>query len=505
MHRRKNQLVACVLLGAMLASPSRGWAQVSFEIGDDIGSDSVVQVGDGPTEDTGIEPLEVINDTQLDTVNVEDIDPREETQSIPLPQKFAYYEIVTDESGDLPPVQPMEASYIQPPQVPTSAEWSPSNLAPSLPSQEPDIDTSLLIEPSPASTPLPHTESVTGEPVVTGPVDKNGNLWLEYCDQGCDCGSAGSHCHESRLLGGDCEPCIDLCSGCRGFRTRLFGEFLYVRPRNAEVAYAVPINGADLQVGPIGLVDPEFEPAFRVGFELPFDDLVNVGGTFTHYESSTSDQISTGGQDIVRSLLIHPSTRDAQSDGTEASALYDINYQLADLVVRQSLLCDGSFHSSWFLGGRYARLEQELQSTSGVGGIDTVRSDIDFEGGGLRIGLDASNFGPRKIMFFYAGGSAGFVAGRFRANYQQTRPFDPVLVDTSWDAGRVITTLDFQAGVGFASRDGRIRVSGGYVVSAWLNAVKANEFVSAVQSNRFQGMDDNLTFDGLVARVELRF
>ena len=53
--------------------------------------------------------------------------------------------------------------------------------------------------------------------------------------------------------------------------------------------------------------------------------------------------------------------------------------------------------------------------------------------------------------------------------------------------------------------DGRLRVSGGYMVSAWLNGVATDRWIDAVHANDFTEMSDVITFDGLTAKAELRF
>ena len=74
------------------------------------------------------------------------------------------------------------------------------------------------------------------------------------CDENCHAGNClDCDGERGRLLSG---RACQILSG-----TRVFGEFLYLRPRNAEVAYAVPMDGAVLsptgavQVGPTALVD----------------------------------------------------------------------------------------------------------------------------------------------------------------------------------------------------------------------------------------------------------
>ena len=107
-------------------------------------------------------------------------------------------------------------------------------------------------------------------------------------------------------------------------------------------------------------------------------------------------------------------------------------------------------------------------------------------------------------LYLYSRGDATFLAGKSRARYSQSDVFSGTLVDTSWDAGRIVTQLDFELGFGWS--DGKaIRVSAGYLINSWLNAVRTDEFIQSVQANQFGGLGDGLTFDGLVVQGELRF
>jgi hypothetical protein len=51
----------------------------------------------------------------------------------------------------------------------------------------------------------------------------------------------------------------------------------------------------------------------------------------------------------------------------------------------------------------------------------------------------------------------------------------------------------------------RFRATVGYCYSVWTNMVKTDDWIHGVQQNMFQNMDDPITFDGLVLRVEGRF
>ena len=80
-----------------------------------------------------------------------------------------------------------------------------------------------------------------------------------------------------------------------------------------------------------------------------------------------------------------------------------------------------------------------------------------------------------------------------------------VLVSTSQNDDRIVPILDIELGLGWTSATERWRLSAGYLFSAWYNVVGAPEFIQAVHAARFDDVSDSLTFNGLVARAELRF
>ena len=105
----------------------------------------------------------------------------------------------------------------------------------------------------------------------------------------------------------------------------------------------------------------------------------------------------------------------------------------------------------------------------------------------------------------YGKAIASFVAGDFRTAYTQMDATDTIVADTTWQAGRVVSITDIELGAGWVSCNGRLRLTGGYTISKWFNTVMVDEYISAVQNNDYVGLGDEMTFDGLVARVEARF
>jgi hypothetical protein len=311
-----------------------------------------------------------------------------------------------------------------------------------------------------------------------------------------------------------CEEPRSCCArACCASTWRFFAELQYLRPRDAEVPYAVAVDGAiippggvaPVQVGGIGMVDPDAEPGVRAGFALALDDCAELVAAFTHFESSTSHRISVPPGDVIRSLVFHPATASAAADFLDAGAAYGVDFQLADLDYRRTFSC-GAYHTmSYTAGVRYAHIEQDFGAVFTDFGTETIDTSIAFDGGGIRVGWEGERYAPCFGLMAYGRAAASFVAGEFSAHYFQGEAFDPEVVNTNWKVGRIVTMLELELGVGWVSPCNRYRFTTGYLVNSWMNAVKTADWIGAVQINDFSGLGDTMTFDGLVARAEVRY
>ncbi len=281
-----------------------------------------------------------------------------------------------------------------------------------------------------------------------------------------------------------CEPtCCGTCDGyccgesCGCPKWQFFGEFLYMRPRNSEVDFGA------LHDAQTSTIDFDYKPAFRAGCSRAVSDCSSVGISYTYLYTDTSDAISI--QDIT------------------IDATHSIDVDLVDIDYRRVFSCSELHTLTYLVGARYGSLGQKFSSQSAIPGGHTFLTDIDFEGGGIRVGLEGERYASNCGLMVYGRGAASFVAGEFRAHYE--RGIFPDMESVDWKAGRIVTMLDLEVGVGWTSSNGLLRVTGGYMVSGWFNTVKTDKFIEAVESNNFVGLGDTLTFDGLTARAELRF
>jgi len=307
-----------------------------------------------------------------------------------------------------------------------------------------------------------------------------------------------------------------------GVGWQVIGEYLYLRPSNAEVTYAQVINPAlgndTIPTGRTGVSTPFYDPGFRVSAAGALGDCAAIGVSYTYFETTVNSRLEntenpTGDPTFqVNSLVFFPDpTITIATPGDFATARETLRFHLADVDYKAALVSGPRYCANMLIGARYASLSQYFDSTVNVttGGSDLMYSNVRFDGGGLRFGLEGERQSPASGFLVYSKGTASFVAGTARADYSQFNTDVTNVVDAAWKSNRVVTMLDFEVGAGWASEDGTIRVTGGWMVSGWYNTVKVARLIRAVQESNPTLLDspteNMLAFDGLVFRVEWRF
>ena len=181
------------------------------------------------------------------------------------------------------------------------------------------------------------------------------------------CGDACTACGDACTACGDGDPCLPPWV----HRTGIYGGFLYLRARDADVSYAAVTNGPivgppapPIIVSPLGIVDPDYEAGFFGGLTLATNDRTSLDVRYTMLESSTIDRIRADVPTVVRSLVVHPSSVDGATDFLDARATLDIEYDTIDLDFRRLVSC-GRLHAiNVILGARYTNLNSSLSPSS---------------------------------------------------------------------------------------------------------------------------------------------
>ena len=139
----------------------------------------------------------------------------------------------------------------------------------------------------------------------------------------------------------------------------------------------------------------------------------------------------------------------------------------------------------------------------GPGGIIVTQTDVDFDGGGPKLGLDGGRAIGKRGFSMYARAGVSPLAGEFHSNYTLTNQSTATtLAAAHWNDDRIVTLLDYEVGLAWTGPRRRWRFATGYTQAFWYNAVTTSEFIEAVQDSDFTGVGHTITFDGLTARVE---
>jgi len=316
-----------------------------------------------------------------------------------------------------------------------------------------------------------------------------------------------------------CEACLPPWWAHRG---SVFGEFLYLHATDADVAHAQQQNGiggaGTVPFGRIGTVDPDYQPGVRAGFTKAFSNCSSLTASYTFYECRAFDilvpPVIPGPGGAVGSLVHHPGAAITASTGP-VNSTFDIDFQLAEIEFRSLWKASSRYAINWSRGFRYGHLEQDFSQTGIFGGgaagpIDT-RTNVDFDGAGLKFGVDGEHrLGCRGFSIF---GKVGVspMSGTVQADYAMidtsgSGPGVPLtLANAVWKDDRFITLLDYEAGVSWTGPCRKWRISSGYTASHWFNAVTTAEFINAVQANSYDTADGTISFSGLTARIERRW
>ncbi len=315
------------------------------------------------------------------------------------------------------------------------------------------------------------------------------------------------------MFQGQCAP---PCAPPRTLRFGVFAEYLYWRAGDSTTTdFAVPINGGIvppdepvIPVGPIATLNPDFDHGYRAGLWWQRTCETQIGASYTHFDTETQNSVAIDPADnvVLLALVVHPATVAADFFYTDAAAQYDVEYKTFDIDYRHVFCSDCVYRVNYIVGVRYLEYEDNFRATfTSPTRIETVTARNDFDGFGLRGGIEGEWGGQQGGLFGYGKFIGGAVAGELSSTFVQESNFDGVVVTTSRVDDRIIPTIEVEVGVGWRSRNQRWRLSGGYNITALVDIASANSLIHSIQTARYRDNEDTFTLDGLVARLEFAF
>jgi hypothetical protein len=281
------------------------------------------------------------------------------------------------------------------------------------------------------------------------------------------------------------------------------GDYLYVKPRRRLQDYVIvdPFNDGRV-AGTIESVDWGWRSAFRIGggVQLAYGLEVAFYYTYLHDASQAAAFAPDGG--TLFATLTHPGTVDQV---TSAFAATSFNYNLFDLEVSKTFRLADCFGVRVFGGSRSARIDQNLNALydGNTANKDFVASQVRFNGGGARLGLEGI-WHPGDGWGLYARGAASLVLGDFKSHLSEVNNAGTtVLVDITERFDKVLPVLELGFGVSYQYRGWR--VTAGYEYTNWFGLADLPDFVDDFHQGKFVHRVSDISIDGLVVRVEYRY
>ena len=274
---------------------------------------------------------------------------------------------------------------------------------------------------------------------------------------------------------------------------------------------AIPPNGAMDFQGHLQKVKPLWRPAFRLGFggNMSYDEWdLFLNWTWFSSEARKSSHGS------LLTLWGHPDIDAPGSTATfahYAKGKWDLLYNVLDLEMGRSFWVGKHFSLRPFMGVRGAWIDQHFKihysyatapSTSGH-----LRMKSDFEGGGVRAGVDA-RFALFNGWSFYGIASASMLYGFFDCDFRES--WQNKRIAKTGDGFRQATSaMQMAFGVRWDTYVHRDRyhfgLYAGWEQNIWYGINKMNHYFGQLQEGNLQQLNNDLCLQGGTFGVRFDF
>ena len=293
------------------------------------------------------------------------------------------------------------------------------------------------------------------------------------------------------------------------YRTSVFTDYLFLAPRNVDVPFATHVDGPVENAAELDsptVISPGHENGIRFGVGHTFRDCLRLSATGWLYSSNVTKSLTLpANTGWIRSEVTHPTTASIATDSLSASAREEIEFQMGELELEWLAHRRPSTAVTLNAGVRYAEVDQNWQGEYLIDGQTDVDSSVSYSGVGPRLGLKMARM-IRHGITVHGEGFATVLFGELDADYRQQNATAGVQFATDIDGDfRVVPQLEAELGLGWQNCDGTVIVRAGYYAGFWLNTTRIPSWIRSVHDGQPSDFHETLTFDGLTARVELRF
>ena len=314
----------------------------------------------------------------------------------------------------------------------------------------------------------------------------------------------------------------DCCDPCGGWNAHV--DYLYWTVRNCQMDYAVPYDDDDddgLSIGSVKSVHPSYESGVRIGAHKDCG-CFTYGIDYTWYRSDTTSTVIDTDGHLAGSYLVDDYTELSQGDIDLARGIYDLDYDVVDLIVGYDLCSGECFDLSMFGGLKFAFIDQELEtlysSSTTIEGESNnydqanLRSNMDAYG--LQFGVN-SDYNIWRCVDLYGLFSFDLFAANFDRSFKYITTTDGGSTTTThanltadcWD---IVSAINLGVGLKyhvpncyFKCVDATLSI--GYEFHQWLNHPGFMKYTNESGEITFDHSLQSLSFDGLVISLDARF
>ncbi len=320
----------------------------------------------------------------------------------------------------------------------------------------------------------------------------------------------------------------NLCAtGCEGSHVWVGGEWIYWKPRKADLDYAFHYNGTTL-FGDVEHVSPHYHNGFKIFAEAESGRLF-FGTHYTYFtarednsvEDLVFDQLAATRLPVQNSYTI-------PGDIQHAQASYGVRLHIGQVESGYSLRVRKSVHAT-LLGGfsgvfikqklnlLYATnaedAEEEPDRLIPLNSMDLIKSSVDMSAYGPYVGFNV-RWEWFKGVGIYSRATVGSLLAKFNRHYAHSGTPGNLLIATD-DAvedktHRIISHIDLASGIyieGFDCSAIKVSLTLGCQIHHFFNLADFFDLrhTDVIDEHAFDYHGDGLGFDGLYLGLMLTF
>jgi hypothetical protein len=307
-----------------------------------------------------------------------------------------------------------------------------------------------------------------------------------------------------------------------GWNLFLNTEFLWWVAKEDSLYYAqsgftnqststVPPNGTVDFDGHLERATPDWSPGFRAGIggNMAYDEW-DIFLNWTWFKSHARDSSHATTKGILLVLWGHPDATNANG-ASYAKGVWDMRLNHLDLELARSFWVGKHFSLRPFIGGRAAWIDQTFRIQYHLNTAPITETNIhtesDFEGGGIRIGVD-TRFVLLGGWSFYALASASMLYGHFDCDFHE-RWVNDEIAETRDGFHQATSTTQVALGVRWDTYIHHDRyhfgLYAGWEQNIWFGINKMNRYFGQLNQGNLEQLNGDLTLQGGTFGVRFDF